>query len=143
VGDGSATRLQTPERSAATMRALQELAAVLDRTSADFERLAERARTLGGELAEGMDLVRAMAAEPRPLIITRMTELIDELTGAARAVRRSGAEQLRTEGLSQQAIADVFGVTRQRVAALLAPPADGSEGGPRKAHRPRPRDPLG
>jgi hypothetical protein len=125
------------------MRALDELAAVLVRTSRDFGQLAERARTLRNELAEGMDLTRAMAAETRPLIITRMTQLIDELTTAAQAVRRSEAEQLRREGLSQQAIADVFGVTRQRVAALLATAAEGSEGSPRRPHRPRPREPLG
>jgi hypothetical protein len=143
VGEGGATRSQTPEGSASTMHALDELAVVLDRTSTDFERLAERARALRSELAEGMDLARAMAAEPRPLIITRMTQVIDELTAAARAVRRSEAEQLRKEGLSQQAIAGVFGVTRQRVAALLPPDPEGGQRGSRKADRPRPREPLG
>ena len=133
-------RSQTPEMSASTMRALDELAVVLGRTSVHFERLAKRARALRSELANGMDLTQAMAAEARPLIITQMTQLIDELTTAARAVRRREAEQLRQEGLSQQAIADFFGVTRQRVAALLAAPVEDSEGLPRKAHRPSPRN---
>jgi hypothetical protein len=133
-------RRHTAEMSAVTMRALDELAAVLSRTSADFDRLAERARVLRNELADGMELRPAMAAEARPLIITQMTRIIDELTGAALAVRRAEAEQLRQEGLSQQAIADVFGVSRQRVAALLAAPETDHEGRVRKAYRPAQRD---
>jgi nucleotidyltransferase/DNA polymerase involved in DNA repair len=133
----------TPEASAPAMRALDELAAVLTRTSTHFERLAERARALRGELADGMGLTQAMGAEPRPLIITRMTQLLDELTTAARAVRRTEAEQLRREGLSQQAVAEVFGVSRQRVAALLAAPVEDRDGHPRTAHRPARREPSG
>jgi DNA-binding transcriptional regulator YiaG len=142
VNERSESCSRTPSMSGRTIRALEELAAVLGRTGSSFERLAERARSLRNELAGGMDLTRAMAAEPRPLIITQMTQLIDELTTAARAVRRSEAEQLRAEGLSQQTIAEVFGVTRQRVAALLASPAEDGQGNRRRAHRPVPREPL-
>ena len=78
-----------------------------------------------------------MQAEARPLIITRMTELVDALTTAALAVRRAEARQLQREGASQQQIAEIFGVSRQRVAALLAGPGPDAEA--RRPHRPRPR----
>jgi hypothetical protein len=135
------SRSASPDRlstatSATTIRALDDLADVLKLTSVRFDGLAHRAQLLRDVLADGMDLTRAMAAEERPLIITQMTRLIDELTVAARAVRRSEAQQLQQEGLSHQAIAEVFGVTRQRVGALLAEPVEDAEGAPRKAHRP-------
>jgi hypothetical protein len=120
-----------------TMQALDELVSVLDTASADLRALALRARALRAELADGDRLTEAMQAEARPLIITRMTELVDALTTAALAVRRAEARQLQREGASQQQIAEIFGVTRQRVAALLAGPGPDAEA--RRPHRPRPR----
>ncbi len=120
-----------------TMEALDELASVLGTASADLRALTLRARALRAELADGHRLTEAMQAEARPLIITRMTELVDALTTAALAVRRAEARQLQREGASQQQIAGTFGVTRQRVAALLSGPGPDAEA--RRPHRPRPR----
>jgi hypothetical protein len=119
------------------LTALEQLVAVLHRVSGELHGLATRAEHLRGELAKGGPLAPVMHGEERPLIITRMTELVDELTAAALAVRRAEAHQLQSEGASQQEVADLFGVTRQRVAALLAQPRPNTE--VRRPHRPRPR----
>jgi hypothetical protein len=126
-----------PADAVRTSEALERLATVLTRVSDDFQELARRARHLRGGLADGSRLTDAMRAEERPLITSRMTELVDELVGAALAVRRAEARQLRREGRSQQEIAEIFGVTRQRVAALLAEPDPRARG----PHRPGPRPP--
>ena len=60
-----------------------------------------------------------MAAEPRPLIITKLVEITDRLHEAGGEVRRAEAHQLREEGRTHDQIAELFGVTRQRVAQLL------------------------
>jgi hypothetical protein len=124
-----------PADAVRTSEALERLATVLTRVGDDLRPLARRAEHLRDELADGSSLTDAMRAEPRPLLISRMTELIDELIGAALAVRRAEARQLRREGASQQQIAEIFGVTRQRVAALLAEP----DARARRPHRPGPR----
>jgi hypothetical protein len=126
-----------PEDALRTSETLQRLATVLTRVSDDLQALAPRAHHLREELAGGSSLTDAMRAEARPLIISRMTQLVDELVGAALAVRRAEARQLRREGASQQQIAEIFGVSRQRVAALLAEPDPGARG----PHRPGPRPP--
>ena len=63
-----------------------------------------------------------MAAEERPLIITKLVEITDRLHEAGGKVRRAEAEQLRAEGRTHQEIAELFGVTRQRVSQLLDSP---------------------
>ena len=78
-----------------------------------------------------------VTAEERPLIISRMTELIDLMSDAAAEVRRAEAHQLRAEGLSHESIAQLFGVTRQRAAALLTVPTPTQS---RNGKRPRRRD---
>ena len=134
MADRETHGLVPPEVSVSTVKALERLADVLERTSEELERLAARAHRLRGALSDGMPLTDAMDAEPRPLIITRMTELLDDLTGAALGVRRTEARQLQLEGLSHQRIAEVFGVSRQRVGALLA---HGHDDAGRRPHRPR------
>src|SRR4051794_17967276 len=122
------------EAATRTLCALERLALVLARASGDLEALALRARHLREEIASGGPLAEIMRAEERPLLITRMTQIGDELTEAALAVRRAEAQQLRGEGASQQEIAAIFGVSRQRVGVLLAEPEGGVER--RRPHRP-------
>lgn len=53
-------------------------------------------------------------------IIAAISDNQERLTTAAAKFRRASAHQLRQEGMSVADIARSFGVTRQRVAALLA-----------------------
>lgn len=108
--------------SARTVAAFDALERTLHAARKEMAELAERAAHNRDHIATGVVLSEFVAAEPRPLIITRMTELLDALSDAAAEVRRAEAHQLRAEGLSHERIARLFGVTRQRAAALLSPP---------------------
>jgi hypothetical protein len=116
-GNGTSGHDQGSEE---TMRSLARLADVLRGTGEEFEQLADRCDRLRNELAEGMSLTDAMAAEARPLIVTSMTRLTEDLRIAALALRRAEARQLQGEGLSHEKIAAFFGVSRQRVGVLLS-----------------------
>jgi len=59
-------------------------------------------------LSEGMSVVEAVAANQ------------ERLTAAGAKFRRAAVRQLQAEGLGAAAIARAFGVSRQRVASLLA-----------------------
>ena len=109
-------------QSARTVAALRALATAFTDSARDLVGLAARAEHLAGELESGMDLASALTAEARPLVVTRLTQLGDILNQAGAEVRRAEARQLREEGLTQEAVAELFGVSRQRVAALLKPP---------------------
>ena len=52
-------------------------------------------------------------------VIGALTTAIDALIEAAARLRRAAAIQLHDEGMTMEQIAALFGVTRQRVGALL------------------------
>ena len=105
-----------PER---TEHALHELAAILAGARAQLGILLARTEGLIAAIGEDRPLHEVMAAEERPLIITQLTTLVDQLQLAGGELRRAEAFQLRSEGLTHDQIAAIFGVTRQRAAALL------------------------
>jgi DNA-directed RNA polymerase specialized sigma24 family protein len=57
--------------------------------------------------------------EHGPLIVHLLTESSAALDTAGANVRRAEAEALYAEGMTMEEIAEIFGVTRQRVSALL------------------------
>ena len=105
-----------------TAAAFDALATALMTARDDLDALICRAGAARDAVAAGVRLSEYVSGEERPLIITKMTELLDLMSEAAAEVRRAEAHQLRAEGLSHERIAALFGVTRQRAAALLAPP---------------------
>ena len=107
-----------------TSDALATLAAALRRTADELAVLAERADSLRGAIDSGTPLTRAMAAEQRPLIITKLVEITDRLHETGGEVRRAEARQLQAEGHTHEQIAAIFGVTRQRAGALLKVPTE-------------------
>jgi hypothetical protein len=123
--------------STRTIAAFDTLMQTLQMAREEINALVERAAQTRTTIASGVVLSEFVAAEPRPLIITRMTELLDAMSDAAAEVRRAEAHQLRAEGLSHDRIARLFGVTRQRAAALLRPPPAPHA---RAAKRPQRRD---
>ena len=99
--------------------ALHALVAALD---ASAEELAH-ARTRAAELVTQREAARSwldiVSAETRPLVVERVSTVLASLTGAGSAFRREQARALHTEQVSINRIAALFGVTRQRISALL------------------------
>lgn len=108
-----------------TQAALEALAAALERVAGDAAELAVRTRARRAQLDDGVRLADVLGAEPGRLIISEVGDLVERLVDAGAEVRRAEAVQLRAEGWSQAEIAARYGVTRQRVAALLSGPSGG------------------
>jgi plasmid maintenance system antidote protein VapI len=60
-----------------------------------------------------------VGGEPRPLIVERISTVLSALATAGHAWRREQASALQGEQVSINRIAAMFGVTRQRISALL------------------------
>jgi hypothetical protein len=121
-----------------TVHALLRLAEVMEATATDLQELAKRARARAGEIDSGQSWRDSVISEGRPLIVERLTEILDALARHGAAFRKAEARVLHREGLSQEHIAALFGVTRQRVGALLSDPsgrARGSRDSPGRAAR--------
>jgi DNA-directed RNA polymerase sigma subunit (sigma70/sigma32) len=63
-----------------------------------------------------------VSEEERPLIVELLTDSVRELDRAGVQVRRHEARALHREGMTMDGIAELFGVSRQRVSALLREP---------------------
>lgn len=129
-----------PARAAddAATRALAELAEVLERTGAELVSLGARCRELAEWRRGGPPWREIVPDEVRPLVVERMTEILDRLADSGAAFRRAQARALIDEGLTRREVAELYGVTPQRVGALLKPPpAEGA----RAVRRPHPVTP--
>ena len=104
-----------------TDRALDTLCDAVVHTQEQLELVLDRIRSLREGRAQGRTYVELVEGEQRPLLVERLTEVLDELSAAGAAFRRAEARVLHDSGLSQEAIGELFGVTRQRVSVLLQP----------------------
>jgi CRP-like cAMP-binding protein len=87
----------------------------------------DRTRGLRDRWAAGEPVADVVASERETLVVVLVSQLLEDLSGAGSAFRRAEARALHDEGLSQDAIAALFGVTRQRVGALLSERRAGTE----------------
>ena len=69
--------------------------------------------------ARDMSYTELVAGGDGPLIVQLLTESSTALDSCGASVRRAEAKALYAEGLTMEEIAESFGVTRQRVSALL------------------------
>ena len=81
--------------------------------------LQRRARELGRRLRAGENIVDLVTQEEPPLMVEMLSANMATLETAGAEFRAAEALALRAEGLTIEAIADLFGVTRQRISALL------------------------
>ena len=68
-----------------------------------------------------------MSGEDRPLVVERISTVLASLATAGHAWRREQAAALQRENVSINRIAALFGVTRQRISALLKEPETDTE----------------
>jgi transcriptional regulator len=97
--------------------------AEIERAAADnVERslvVQQRARHLRAALAAGEPLVELVRGEESPRVVELLSTNMSTLETAGAELRAAQALALREEGLTIESIADLFGVTRQRISALL------------------------
>lgn len=103
----------------AFMEALGDLDRALDESLEMTERMKARITELRRSQAEGRELREFVPEEETPLLVQLLTESTNLLHAYGNRVRRTEARALHQEGMTMDQIAKLFGVTRQRVSALL------------------------
>lgn len=105
--------------TATFLEALEELERALEHTVDMSERMRTRIVYLRQQCQTGRPLHEIVRSEDRPLIVQLLTESANVLHTYGTRVRRTEARALHREGVTMEEIAVLFGVTRQRVSALL------------------------
>jgi hypothetical protein len=108
----------TSERDA-FMEALDELDRALDESLETTHRMKQRIAGIRAARARGLTLRKIVPQEETPLLVQLLTESTNLLHSYGNRVRRTEARALYQEGMTMDEIAKLFGVTRQRVSALL------------------------
>ncbi len=79
-------------------------------------RLADQIRALR---RQGHSYTRILDETGRPLVVELITENLERLQTSGASVRQAHAAALHAEGMTMDQIADLFGVTRQRISAVI------------------------
>ena len=107
------------EETDAFLRALDDLDRALDQSAEMTQQMKQRITQIRAVQAEGRKLREIVPYEQTPLIVQLLTEITNLLHSYGNRVRRTEARALHREGMTMDEIAKLFGVTRQRVSALL------------------------
>lgn len=99
--------------------ALDEFDVALSENIARSHEMQKRIRRQRERIDAGSNLWPLVEAEEHPRTVEMLTENIEALHGVGSRLRATQALALRDEGLRISDIASLFGVTRQRVSALL------------------------
>ncbi len=99
--------------------ALAALLGELDACIAQLEHARQRAERLLGHRRAARPLLEIVTEESRPLVVESISAVMASLATAGHAWRREQARALHDEDVSINRIAALFGVTRQRISALL------------------------
>jgi hypothetical protein len=101
------------------MEALDDLDRALDQSLEMAQRMKDRIVVIRDARAAGQSLREIVPNEETPIIVQLVTESTNLLHSYGNRVRRTEARALHREGMTMDEIAKLFGVTRQRVSALL------------------------
>jgi hypothetical protein len=104
--------------------ALERLVAELDSSIAELDQARTRADALLRQRRTGRAWLEVVTGESRPLIVESVSSVLSRLSGAGHDWRREQALALRRESVSINRIAALFGVTRQRISALVRTPGE-------------------
>jgi len=99
--------------------ALRELDAALSTSISELTAARARVETVLAARVAGKAWRDIANSEERPLVVESVTAVLDRLSAVGSRFRRAQAHALHREGLSMERVASLFGVTRQRVSALL------------------------
>ena len=110
---------EVPGAADAATAALEELVGVIDQCILQLEHARARAAELLASRGAGVSWLEIVTAERRPLVVESVSAVLATLARAGSTFRREQAYALRGERVSINRIAALFGVTRQRISALL------------------------
>jgi hypothetical protein len=115
---------EAPHADPATT-ALTDLVAAIDDCAELLRGARERAAELLSSRTAGAPWLEIVTAENRPLVVESVSSVLATLSRAGSTFRREQAHALQAEQVSINRIAALFGVTRQRISALLRERAAG------------------
>jgi hypothetical protein len=107
------------DTDAAFLAALRDLDRALDENMERAQRMKRRIAEFEEACATGRQIKDIVPDEAPPLIVELLTQSAETLHTYGSRVRRAEARTLYREGMTMDQIARLFGVTRQRVSALL------------------------
>ena len=99
--------------------ALRELDEALQSSIAELTAARARVEKVLADRSAGKSWREIVSSEERPIVVETVTSVLDRLSAVGSRFRRAQAHALHREGLSMERVAALFGVTRQRVSALL------------------------
>jgi hypothetical protein len=101
------------------LAALEALCQGLQENTARNELALKRAKEIRQLRAQGRSYSEIVTGKNGPLIVEMTRENLNQLLEKGSRLRRAEAAALYEEGMTMEQIAEVFGVTRQRISALL------------------------
>jgi hypothetical protein len=120
TSDTGAGREHGPETASdGVLVALGELLEAAEQVDAALRVLRARATQLHEARERAVPYRQLVAEEHRPLFAELLTDTIRRFEGAGTRFRQQEAKALRAEGMTMEQIAELFGLTRQRISALL------------------------
>lgn len=131
MGSGEAARNREPAAADPLLDALEDLVAAAADVDKAVKTLTARAAGMHKARTGGAQWRDIVDGEQRPLIAEILTDTIMRFESAGTRFRRAKARALHEEGMNMEQIAELFGVTRQRISMLLrdtrapaSPPAE-------------------
>ena len=111
--------MAAPERDDEVLEALNHLEDALRKNMENAKLRHGRARSIRRARERGLSYREIVSEVERPLIVEMLRANQERLNSTGKQFRRAEARALREEGLTFDQIAAIFGVTRQRVIALV------------------------
>ena len=115
IPDGSAF----PEPHDSAVEALCKLTDEIDRSLEQLQHARRQAEALLKARQSGRDWREVMGNEAKPMVLEEVSGVLGALSTVGGTWRREQVKALASEGVSINQIAALFGVTRQRISALL------------------------
>ena len=110
---------KVPPSGDAATKALDDLVVAIDDCMEQLQGARARAVELLASRNAGTPWLDIVTAESRPLVVETVSNVLSTLARTGSAFRREQAYALQSERVSINRIAALFGVTRQRISALL------------------------
>lgn len=119
---------QAPDEEDKVLSALDSLIADLEKNVEVSEVAIESARATKALRRQGLTYSDILGKAERPQVVELITQNMERLQTSGAALRQAQAAVLHEEGLTMEQIADLFGVTRQRISSLLQRDGGGGRG---------------